>query len=146
MASAFDGSSLRAYRQNLAGFSPLDRQTERDLARAWRAGDNGAGERIVEACLPFVIAIALEYRRWGIPLEDIVQQGNLGLLRAAKKFDPEREVRLATEDPAQVVTRLPERQGREVARRGDVLADGAAREEVEAVSYTHLTLPTSDLV
>lgn len=96
MASAFDGASLRAYRQNLAGFAPLDRETERDLARRWRAGDKLAGERIVEACLPFVIAIALEYRRWGIPLEDIVQQGNLGLLRAAKKFDPEREVRLAT--------------------------------------------------
>ena len=46
--------------------------------------------------MPFVISIALEYRRWGIPLEDIVQQGNLGLLRAAKKFDPERECRLAT--------------------------------------------------
>ena len=48
------------------------------------------------ACLPFVMSIALEYRRWGIPLEDIVQQGNLGLLRAASKFDPERECRLAT--------------------------------------------------
>jgi len=96
MATAFDGASLRAYRQNLAGFGPLPREVERDLARRWRAGDNQAGEKIVEACLPFVIAIALEYRRWGIPLEDIVQQGNLGLLRAAKKFDPEREVRLAT--------------------------------------------------
>src|SRR5882757_3202846 len=64
--------------------------------RRWILGDKRAGEKIVEACLPFVIAIALEYRRWGIPLEDIVQQGNLGLLRAAKKFDPEREVRLAT--------------------------------------------------
>ena len=37
-----------------------------------------------------------EYRRWGIPVEDIVQQGNLGLLRAASKFDPTRECRLAT--------------------------------------------------
>ncbi|MBK6696470.1 MAG: sigma-70 family RNA polymerase sigma factor [Myxococcales bacterium] len=96
MASAFDGASLRAYRNNLQGVTPLDRETERDLARRWLAGDNAAGEKIVEACLPFVIAIALEYRRWGIPLEDIVQQGNLGLLRAAKKFDPERDVRLAT--------------------------------------------------
>ena len=42
------------------------------------------------------MSIALEYRRWGIPLEDIVQQGNLGLLRAAAKFDPARECRLAT--------------------------------------------------
>lgn len=96
MASVFDGGSLRAYRQNLSSVTPLDRETERELARRWILGDKRAGEKIVEACLPFVIAIALEYRRWGVPLEDIVQQGNLGLLRAAKKFDPEREVRLAT--------------------------------------------------
>ncbi|MDB4993944.1 MAG: polymerase sigma factor RpoH, partial [Myxococcaceae bacterium] len=96
MGTVFDGASLRAYRQNLSGVTPLDRETEKDLARRFILGDARAGERLVEACLPFVISIALEYRRWGIPLEDIVQQGNLGLLRAAKKFDPDRECRLAT--------------------------------------------------
>ena len=96
MGSVFEGVSLRAYRQNLSSFKPLDRIVERELARKWIAGDQRAGEKIVEACLPFVISIALEYRRWGIPLEDIIQQGNLGLLRAAKKFDPDRECRLAT--------------------------------------------------
>jgi RNA polymerase sigma-32 factor len=59
-------------------------------------GDKRAGEKIVTACLPFVVSIALEYRRWGLPLEDIAQQGALGLLKAAAKFDPERECRLAT--------------------------------------------------
>ena len=96
MASAMDGDSLRLYRASLSGFKPLERETERALAQRWRAGDKRAGERIVEACLPFVIAVALEYRRWGVPLEDIIQQGNLGLLRAAKKFDPDKDVRLAT--------------------------------------------------
>jgi RNA polymerase sigma-32 factor len=96
MGSVFEGASLRAYRQNLSGVTRLDRETEKDLARQWMLGDARAGVRLVEACLPFVISIALEYRRWGIPLEDIVQQGNLGLLRAAKKFDPDRACRLAT--------------------------------------------------
>jgi RNA polymerase sigma-32 factor len=96
MGSIFQADSLRAYKESLASCPPLDRETERDLARRWRAGDKRAGEKIVEACLPFVIAVALEYRRWGVPIEDIIQQGNLGLLRAAKKFDPERECRLAT--------------------------------------------------
>jgi RNA polymerase sigma-32 factor len=96
MGSIFEAPSLRAYRESMADFAPLDRETERDLARRWVRGDEHAGERIVQACLPFVIAIALEYRRWGVPLEDIVQQGNLGLLRAAKKFDPDKECRLAT--------------------------------------------------
>jgi RNA polymerase sigma-32 factor len=96
MGSVFQAASLRAYREDMTSFAPLARDEERDLARRWIAGDERAGEQIVLACLPFVISIALEYRRWGVPLEDIVQQGNLGLLRAAKKFDPERDCRLAT--------------------------------------------------
>jgi RNA polymerase sigma-32 factor len=75
---------------------PLGRDEEHKLALRWRKGDKRAGEKIVEACLPFVITIALEYRRWGVPLEDIIQQGNLGLLRAAGKFDPGKDCRLAT--------------------------------------------------
>lgn len=95
MASTFD-ASLSAYRNSIAGVHTLDRDVERDLARRWIAGDKRAGERIVEACLPFVVSIALEYRRWGVPLEDIIQQGNLGLLKAAQRFDPDKECRLAT--------------------------------------------------
>ncbi len=89
-------ASLRAYREALTHISPLSRDQERDLAQRWNAGDKKAGEEIVRACLPFVVMIALEYRRWGVPIEDIVQQGNLGLLRAAKKFDVYKECRLAT--------------------------------------------------
>jgi RNA polymerase sigma-32 factor len=95
MARESEGS-LHAYRRSLANVVVLDRETERDLARRWIRGDKRAGAKIIEACLPFVVSIALEYRRWGVPLEDIVQQGNLGLLKAAAKFDPARECRLAT--------------------------------------------------
>jgi RNA polymerase sigma-32 factor len=86
----------RAPHETPASSAPLERAAERDLARRFRAGDRRAGDRLVTACLPFVVSIALEYRRWGVPLEDIVQQGNVGLLRAAMKFDPDRECRLAT--------------------------------------------------
>jgi RNA polymerase sigma-32 factor len=75
---------------------PLDRYAERALAQRWRAGDRSAGHRLIVACLPVVVAIALEYRRWGAPIDDIVQQGNVGLLRAAGKFDPDRDCRFAT--------------------------------------------------
>jgi RNA polymerase sigma-32 factor len=88
--------SLSAYRVSMADVVPLTREAERHLALRWRAGDQRAGTQLVTACLPFVVSIAIEYRRWGIPLEDIVQQGNLGLLRAAAKFDPARDCRLAT--------------------------------------------------
>ncbi|HEY1691313.1 MAG TPA: sigma-70 family RNA polymerase sigma factor [Polyangiaceae bacterium] len=93
---ASDSHAMQLYRASLTDVVPLDRETERDFARRWRAGDRKAGEKLVTACLPFVIAIALEYRRWGIPLEDVIQQGNLGLLRAASKFDLSRDCRLAT--------------------------------------------------
>jgi RNA polymerase sigma-32 factor len=91
-----EGHAMRAYRESVANVVPLAREVERELTRRWRAGDRGAGEKLVTACLPFVIGIALEYRRWGVPIEDIVQQGNLGLLRAAAKFDLDKECRLAT--------------------------------------------------
>ncbi|CAN5521592.1 RNA polymerase factor sigma-32 [soil metagenome] len=96
MGSLFDTPSLQAYRSKLSQVKQLDRDTERELAKRYLAGDRRAGDKLIEACLPFVVAIALEYRRWGIPIEDIIQQGNVGLLRAAAKFDPKRECRLAT--------------------------------------------------
>ncbi len=96
MGPMFEGGALRVYRNSLSNVQPLDREAERALAKRWIGGDLKAGEKLVEACLPFVISIALEYRRWGVPIEDIIQQGNIGLLRAARKFDPARECRLAT--------------------------------------------------
>ncbi|UJR78773.1 sigma-70 family RNA polymerase sigma factor [Sandaracinus amylolyticus] len=89
-------SQLDRYRHDLRGVEQLDPETERELARRWAAGDEAAGSKLVEASLPFVIRIAKEYRRWGVPLEDLIQQGNLGLLRAAAKYDPSKECRLVT--------------------------------------------------
>ena len=80
-------TGLDEYIDSLRGLAPLDVDAERALARAYRAGDRDAGEQLIEACLPFVIRIAVEYRRWGVPLEDLVQQGNQGLLKAAEKFE-----------------------------------------------------------
>jgi RNA polymerase sigma-32 factor len=87
---------LERYRHDLRDVRQLDPETERELARRWAAGDTEAGRQLVEASLPFVIRIAKEYRRWGVPLEDLIQQGNLGLLRAAAKYDPDKDCRLIT--------------------------------------------------
>jgi RNA polymerase sigma-32 factor len=91
-----DRASLSRYRAELERRPSLTPESERDLALRWRSGDREAGRRIIEACLPFVMTIALEYRRWGIPIEDIIQEGNIGLLKAADRFDPDRGCRLAT--------------------------------------------------
>ncbi len=89
-------ASLDCYRRDLSAVTTLDADTEVCLARRWRAGDRRAGEKLVEASLPFVIKIAKEYRRWGVPMEDLIQQGNLGLLRAAEKYGPDQGCRLIT--------------------------------------------------
>jgi RNA polymerase sigma-32 factor len=94
-STAFVGS-LDAYRHAIARYPQLSAQQERALASRYRAGDRRAGDQLVQACLPFVLMIAREYRCWGVPMEDIVQQGNLGLLKAAERFDPERQCRLIT--------------------------------------------------
>jgi RNA polymerase sigma-32 factor len=96
MGTTLDRAAFSVYRTQLANQTTLTPEVERELAVRWRAGNREAGRRLIEACLPFVMTIALEYRRWGLPLEDIVQEGNIGLLKAAERFDPERGCRLAT--------------------------------------------------
>jgi RNA polymerase sigma-32 factor len=91
-----DRAAFSAYRAQISTRVTLPAARERELAARWREGDQEAGRLLVEACLPFVITIAFEYRRWGLHLEDIVQEGNIGLLKAAARFDPDRGCRLAT--------------------------------------------------
>ena len=94
---AFPVTAIDRYRASLSHVAPLDPDTEKEYARRWREEDDArAGRILVESSLPFVIRIAREYRRWGVPLEDLIQQGNLGLLKAAAKFDPEKGCRLIT--------------------------------------------------
>jgi len=96
MTTVVNATTLDRYRASLKRVEILDAETERELAQSWVDGNQTAGARLVESSLPFVISIAREYRRWGVPLEDLVQQGNLGLLKAASKFDPEQNCRLIT--------------------------------------------------
>jgi len=96
VSRAISMNSLDAYRRAISRYPQLSAQEERELASRYRAGDRRAGDRLIQACLPFVLLIAREYRCWGVPIEDIVQQGNLGLLKAALRFDPDRECRLVT--------------------------------------------------
>lgn len=76
---------------------PLSPEEERALARAWLADKNEkALGRLVAAHLGLVIKIALEFRHSGPAMEDLIQEGNLGLTIAARRFDPDRATRLAT--------------------------------------------------
>lgn len=89
------GATARTHKTKHKGQLTTPEQ-EREFILAWRDGDGEAGKKLVKAFLPFVVSIALEYRRWTVPLDDIIQQGCLGLLRAALRFDPEQNVRFVT--------------------------------------------------
>lgn len=92
---AFAGRTrLDRYRETVASLSRLEPVEEAELATRWRDGDRTAGRKLIEANLRLVIAIAHEYRRWGVPMDDVIQQGSIGLLKAAERFDPTRDNRL----------------------------------------------------
>jgi RNA polymerase sigma-32 factor len=74
----------------------LTRDEELRLARAFLAGDRAAGERVIAANLRHVVPCALRYRRLGVPLGELIAQGNLGLMLALRRFDPEHGLRFST--------------------------------------------------
>src|SRR5215216_6719544 len=74
----------------------LDAAEERDLSRSARAGDELARKRLIESNLRLVISIAKKYRGRGVPFEDLIQEGNAGLIKAVEKFDPEMGNRFST--------------------------------------------------
>ncbi|MFH0899657.1 MAG: RNA polymerase factor sigma-32 [Pseudomonadota bacterium] len=88
---------LSAYLKRIDRYRLLSPKNELELARRWRdEKDRRAAEQLVLSNLRFVVKIALEYRSYGIKLLDLVQEGNLGLLVAVSRFDPERKNRLTT--------------------------------------------------
>ena len=74
----------------------LTLQEEQELAQRVLAGDEAAARRLIISHLRFVIGIARRYRRTGLPLADLVQEGTIGLIQAVRRFRPERGVRLST--------------------------------------------------
>jgi RNA polymerase sigma-32 factor len=75
----------------------LERERELDLARRWRdKGDQRALHELVGSYRRLVIAMAARFRNYGLPMGDLIQEGNIGLMEAANRFEPEREVRFST--------------------------------------------------
>ncbi len=83
-------SNLDLYFQEVKAYSLLTRDEECELARGIHANDNESLHKLVKANLRFVVSIAKEYAHYGVPLEDLINEGNLGLLKAAQRFDETR--------------------------------------------------------
>src|SRR5918998_327462 len=88
--------TLTQYLGRIRDSKLLDAAEERDLSRRTHAGDGAARQRLIESNLRLVISIAKKYRGRGVPFEDLIQEGNAGLIRAVEKFDPEMGNRFST--------------------------------------------------
>jgi RNA polymerase primary sigma factor len=87
---------LRRYLSEIGRFPQISPDEEKELGRRIQQGDAVALRRLVEANLRFVVAYAKRYRHSRVSLLDLINEGNIGLIQAAKKFDPERNVKFIT--------------------------------------------------
>jgi RNA polymerase primary sigma factor len=91
-----ESKSLKHYLEDIAKFPPVSEEEEKNLALRIRQGDREALRKLVEANLKFVVSYVKKYAGMGLSLLDLINEGNLGLMEAAKRFDPERGVKFIT--------------------------------------------------
>ncbi len=90
-------SGLSRYLQEIRKFPMLEPEKEYMLAKSWQQHeDSGAAHQLVTSHLRLVAKIAMGYRGYGLPLSELISEGNVGMMQAVKRFDPERGFRLAT--------------------------------------------------
>jgi RNA polymerase sigma-32 factor len=90
-------SNLSRYLQEIRRFPMLEADEEFMLAKSWREhGDTDAAHQLVTSHLRLVAKIAMGYRGYGLPISELISEGNVGMMQAVKRFDPDRGFRLAT--------------------------------------------------
>jgi RNA polymerase sigma-32 factor len=96
LATSLSGGTTR-YLQEIRRFPFLEADEESALAKRWREyADRDAADRILNSHLRLVARIAVGYRGYGLPLAEVISEGNVGLIQAVKRFDPEKGVRFST--------------------------------------------------
>jgi RNA polymerase sigma-32 factor len=162
------GTGLTNYLTEIRKFPMLTQVEETTLGRRWRNhGDREAAYRLVTSHLRLVAKIAMGYRGYGLPVADIISEGNVGLMQAVRRFDPERGIRLSTyamwwikatirdfvlrswslvkiaADPAQKKLFFKLRQSKSAI---SALEDGDLRPEQIKTIATHLKVPEREVV
>jgi len=91
-----DSTSVDRYFQEIRKHDPVGAEVENELAKRIQHGDPKAIEELITGNLRFVVTVAKKYQGRGTPLSDLISEGNLGLIEAAKRFDPSRGIRFIT--------------------------------------------------
>ncbi|MBA3709999.1 MAG: RNA polymerase sigma factor RpoD/SigA [Planctomycetes bacterium] len=87
---------LDMYLKDVSVFQVLTREQECALARRLRAGDKSARQDLIQCNLRLVLSVARQYNNQGMPILDVIEEGNIGLMRAVERFDPDMECRFST--------------------------------------------------
>jgi RNA polymerase primary sigma factor len=95
-STSSEPGSMGLYLRELRAIPRMTSEEEQDCARLAAQGDESARQRLIQANLRFVIMVARRYHACGVPLEDLVNEGNIGLIQAARRFDPERGIRFVS--------------------------------------------------
>jgi len=85
--TSYEEGSLDQYLRDISAYPLISREEEAELARRIRTGDQDALDKLVRSNLRFVVSVAKKYQNQGVSLSDLINEGNLGLIRAAHKFD-----------------------------------------------------------
>jgi len=88
--------SLKWYLQYIQRFEPLSKAEEKIWMKKAKEGSASAKEKVISSNLRFVVSVAKRYQNQGIPLEDLISEGNKGLVKAYDKFDMTRDVKFIT--------------------------------------------------
>ena len=92
----YSGGALESYLEDIRGIPLLDEVGEVDLAKRVQSGDEEARRKMIEANLRLVVHLVKHYQNRGLPTEDLIEEGNLGLIRAVERFDPKFKCRFST--------------------------------------------------
>ena len=159
--AADEQSTMGLYLQELRRIPQLSREEEQAFAARAAQGDRKARQHLIQANLRFVILVAKRYRSRGVPLEDLVDEGNIGLIRAAERFDPERGIRFisyavwwirqailkAIHEDGRLI-RLPKSRAEELSRveelRRDGVTENGSEPRLEQIAET-LTVDAREL-
>ncbi len=96
MKTPSEFETVSKYLDGLKGFPPLSREEEHELALRVKKGETAARDLLVRHNLPFVVSISRKYLGRGARLDDLIQEGNIGLLKAVEHFDPHKGTRFST--------------------------------------------------
>src|SRR5713226_6411066 len=140
-------SGLTCYLEEIRRFPMLERREEYMLAKRWRGhGDREAANKLVTSHLRLVAKIAMGYRGYGLPISEVISEGNVGLMQALKRFEPEKGFRLSTYATWWIKASIQEYNLRKAKNKISILEEGDMRPDQVKTIARRLGVTETDVI